>query len=375
VGQFANWFISVLGSTRTFNRRLLNWYDRARRDLPWRECPAGAAAPNPYHVLVSEAMLQQTQVSTVIPYFKRFIKRFGSMAELAAAGEQEVLKLWQGLGYYSRARNLRAAAQKVCGDFGGTLPRTVRELLQLPGVGPYTAGAIASIAFGARAPILDGNVERVLCRLDRIESDPREPATRAALWKRAAEVLPASRVGDFNSALMELGATVCTPRSPQCLVCPVRMHCLAREAGIAEQVPPRRKLRPSPLFYRQIMCIRRGNHWLIEQRPARGRWAGLWQFVTTEAAPGAKVADITALPVPVGAAVRIGEVSHALTHRRYHFVVYRCDALPVGTAVGLGGPVTDGAAQRAWVTLTGLKKYPLPRQHVKVCQMLEADLH
>jgi len=312
-------------------------------------------------------MLQQTQVSTVVPYFKRFIARFRSMADLAGAGEQEVLRLWQGLGYYSRARNLRAAAQMVASEFGGELPKDLQKLLQLPGVGRYTAGAVASIAFGVRAPILDGNVERVLCRLDRIESDPRDKVTRAELWRRAEEVLPAQRVGDFNSALMELGATVCTPRSPRCPLCPVRRHCAAREAGVAEQVPAPRQARPTPLLHRHVFCIRRGGRWLIEQRPSRGRWAGLWQFVTLEAAAGDACPDCSALPVPVGSPARIGSVTHALTHRRYHFAVYRCEALTAGRG---RIPATNGGTPRAWVTLPRLNEYPLPGPHLKVAELL-----
>jgi A/G-specific adenine glycosylase len=261
-----------------FRRRLLAWYDRHRRDLPWRR------TADPYHVLVSEAMLQQTQVATVIPYYRRFLERFPAISDLARASEQEVLRLWQGLGYYSRARNLQAAAKTVVAEHGGKLPQTVEALLKLPGVGRYTAGAVASIAFGTRAPIVDGNVARVLCRIDRIETDPRERETLQLLWRRAEEILPKDRVGDFNSALMELGATVCTPRSPQCLICPVRAHCEAFAAGVQERIPAPRKAKPTPLLRRWTFCVERpGGEWLIEQRPSTGRWAGMWQFVTIEA--------------------------------------------------------------------------------------------
>ena len=219
-------------TARRFAARLLRWYDGNRRDLPWRA--AEGKALDPYHVLLSETMLQQTQVATVIPYFHRFLQRFPTLRSLADADEQEVLRLWQGLGYYSRARNLQKAAQVICRDFEGTLPCTATALLSLPGVGPYTAGAIASIAFGQRAPILDGNVQRVLCRLDCIRTDPRDPPTRQHLWDRAEQILPDRRLGDFNSALMELGATICTPRNPQCLLCPVRSHCQAFDAGLPD---------------------------------------------------------------------------------------------------------------------------------------------
>src|SRR5436190_816007 len=230
-----------------FTRKLLGWYDKNRRDLPWR-LPRGAAAncrPDPYHVLVSETMLQQTQVATVIPYFRRFLEHFPMVTALARAGEQDVLRLWQGLGYYSRARNLLRAARAIVAEHGCELPANLERLLALPGVGRYTAGAIASIAFGIRAPILDGNVARVLCRLDRIESNPREQETREELWRRAEEILPKKRVGDFNSALMELGATVCTPRNPQCLICPVRGFCEAFKARVQDKIPQPRKPRPT----------------------------------------------------------------------------------------------------------------------------------
>jgi A/G-specific adenine glycosylase len=319
-----------------------------------------SGAPNPYHVLVSEAMLQQTQVATVIPYFNRFIERFPTLADLAAAEEQDVLRLWQGLGYYSRARNLRAAARVVATEYGGELPRGRDELLKLPGVGRYTAGAVASIAFDRRAPILDGNVARVLCRVDKIVGDPRERTTQELLWRRSEEILPRRRVGAFNTAMMELGATVCIPRSPQCLICPVREHCEAYAGGVQEKIPAPRKAKPTPLLRRATYCIRRGETWLIEQRPARGRWAGMWQFVTVPVEPSA---DRAALPVRTTKPRAIGVVTHGLTHRRYHFDVLVCDATEDPADV----------APRAWVTLDGLSDYPLPRPHLKVAEMLRID--
>jgi A/G-specific adenine glycosylase len=264
----------------SFTRRLLRWYDAHRRDLPWRLKRGSGETLNPYYVLVSEAMLQQTQVATVIPYFTRFLEHFPTLQSLAEADEQAVLRLWQGLGYYSRARNLHAAAKRVVAEHRGVLPRTPDELRMLPGVGRYTAGAVASIAFDCRAPIVDGNVARVICRLDKIERDPRDRDTLEHIWRRAEEILPTKRCGDFNSALMELGATVCTPRSPKCLICPVREHCKAQAAGVQEIIPAPRKAKPTPLLRRDVLCVRDGDRWLIEQRPGKGRWAGLWQFIT-----------------------------------------------------------------------------------------------
>jgi A/G-specific adenine glycosylase len=349
------------GSTATFGQRLLKWYDRHRRDLPWRVPLGHAGSPDPYLVFVSEAMLQQTQVATVIPYFHRFIQRFPSFDALARADEQDVLRLWQGLGYYSRARNLQAAAKRVIESHAGELPRSAQDLQLLPGVGRYTAGAVASIAFDCRAPILDGNVIRVLCRLDRIETDPRDKPTQVRLWARAKEILPARRCGDFNSALMELGATVCTPRQPKCLLCPVREHCEAQSAGVQERIPPPRKAKETPLLRRQVLCVRRDDRYLIERRPAQGRWAGMWQFVTMAQDQRPTVAlSRKHLGFELTKPAPIGEVTHGLTHRRYEFDVFACDAV---------GEVPD-VAPRRWVTLAEIDAYPLPRPHVKVLGML-----
>lgn len=358
-------------SLKTFRRRLLNWYDRHRRDLPWRPPRTDAPVPasvDPYLVLVSELMLQQTQVETVIPYFRRFIERFPTLADLALADEQEVLRLWQGLGYYARARNLQQATQKVMADFDGRLPPDIKSLRTLPGVGRYTAGAISSIAFGRRAPILDGNVIRVLCRLDRIEGDPRDPATQEVLWARAEEVLPRARVGDFNSALMELGAVVCSPRAPRCLLCPARGNCDAFIAGVQEKLPPPKKARPTPLRKRWVFCIRRqtpaGEEWLIEQRPANGRWAAMWQFVTIEATttPPNDQSLSGRLPLKISAPTAVGVVTHALTHRRYQFEVFQCNASEEL-------PLSDHP--RRWTALADLGRYPLPRPHLKVARILQ----
>ena len=363
----------MTGDPRQFHRRLLAWYDRHRRDLPWRLPPQAMpdVALDPYHVLVSEAMLQQTQVATVIPYFRRFLEQFPTVAALALADEQAVLRAWQGLGYYSRARNLQASARRIVADHGGRVPSTVAELLSLPGIGRYTAGAVASIAFGRRAPILDGNVARVLCRLDAVRTDPRDPATREVLWTRAEAILPDGaatdgRFGDFNSALMELGATVCTPRSPRCLVCPVRDHCEAAAAGIQEQVPPPRVAKVTPLVRRWTFCIAAGDRFLVEQRPSKGRWAGMWQFATAEAALDEPSATLVTDRFAVATTTpwHLGRIEHGLTHRRYHFEVYHCS---------LRGPTPPDVAPRRWATLADLAALPLPRPHLRVVDLILAS--
>ncbi|HWE94613.1 MAG TPA: A/G-specific adenine glycosylase [Tepidisphaeraceae bacterium] len=354
----------MLSSASTFARRLLRWYDRSRRDLPWRVDVAGGAELNPYHVLVSETMLQQTQVATVIPYFHRFLARFPTLADLAAADEQEVLRHWQGLGYYSRARNLQSAARMVVGELGGTMPCEPAELLKLPGVGRYTAGAVASIAFGRRAPILDANVQRVLCRLDAIATDPRDRRTQQHLWRRAEDILPRRRVGDFNSAMMELGALVCTPRNPQCLLCPVREHCEAFAAGVQEKIPAPKKAKPTPLVRRRTYCVRRDDgQWLLEQRPATGRWAGMWQFITiARDATDGDAPTAPALPIRVKDVCSLGMVTHGLTHRRYEFEVFHCKAAPAAP------PAAD--RPRRWTPLERLEEFPLPRPHLRIAEML-----
>lgn len=347
----------ALWTTSKFRQRLLSWYDRDQRDLPWRARPGTSI--DPYRVLVSEAMLQQTQVATVIPYFHRFVDAFPTVQALASSDEQTVLRLWQGLGYYSRARNLRRAAQAIVNEHAGTVPRTVEQLLGLPGVGRYTAGAVASIAHGVRAPIVDGNVVRVLCRIDAIANDSRERTVLAGLWRRAEELVPAKRPGDFNSALMELGATVCTPRKPSCLICPVAGACEARASGQQELIPLRKQAKPTPLEERVVWCVHRArtDEYLFEQRPASGRWAGMWQFTTRspgEARPPARVE-------------RIGVVEHALTHRRYRFEVVRVDEGRAPKSILQPGE----ARPTRWMTLDASDSLPLPKPHLRVREMLK----
>jgi A/G-specific adenine glycosylase len=239
-------------------------------------------------------------------------------------------------------------------EFAGTLPSDLQALRKLPGIGRYTAGAVASIAFEKRAPIVDANVARVLARLEKITADPRTPAVRELLWAKAEEILPKRRIGDFNSALMELGALLCVPRSPRCLQCPVSAHCAAYAAGVQDRIPPPKVAKELPLLRRRTYCITDGARWLIEQRPATGRWAGMWQFITidADAEPPMSIGDIRPL----------GSVSHGLTHRRYEFEVLRCQSN--------GGEAMNGS--RKWVNLEEIDEYPLPRPHVKIVQMLRS---
>lgn len=260
---------------------LLTWFDQhGRHDLPWQR------DINPYRVWVSEIMLQQTQVATVIPYFERFMARFGDVEALAAADEDEVLHYWTGLGYYSRARNLHRAARQVCSRHGGSFPASVEQLCELPGIGPSTAGAIASIAMGIRAAILDGNVKRVLARLHRVEGWPGQSAVLKSLWELAERHTPRERVADYTQAIMDLGATVCTPRKPACSSCPLEPHCGARGAGDPERYPGKKPRKVLPIRTSRFLILQCDDgRVLLERRDGRGVWHGLYCF--PELAPDA----------------------------------------------------------------------------------------
>jgi A/G-specific adenine glycosylase len=259
-------------------RRLLAWFDRHRRDLPWRR------DRDPYRIWVSEVMLQQTQVATVVPYFERFLRAFPTLADLAAADEQAVLRLWEGLGYYRRARDLHRAARQVVAERGGRFPDTPEELGRLPGLGRYTTNAVLSQAFDRRLPILEANSQRVLSRLLGWADDPRQGPARERLWRAAEELLPMRRVGEFNQALMELGALVCTAAAPACERCPLAAKCVARASGRPEAFPARGPAVAITPVRESAVVVRRGEEVLLAQRPATGRWARLWEFPHVELA-------------------------------------------------------------------------------------------
>lgn len=251
---------------------LLKWFRANRRDLSWRR------DRDPYRIWVSEIMLQQTQVKTVQAYFDRFLEAFPTVADLAAADEQEVLRLWEGLGYYRRACNLHQAARQLAANHGGSLPDDPEVWRRLPGIGRYTLGAILSQAFDRRLPVVEANSQRVLCRLFGNEEDPRRAPVRKWLWETAEALLPQKNVGDFNQALMELGALVCTPTEPQCSACPLRRECVAHRRGLQDRIPHRSAATPTEAVRETAVVLRRGSRVLLAQRPTDGRWAGLWEF-------------------------------------------------------------------------------------------------
>jgi A/G-specific adenine glycosylase len=265
-----------INSRQYFSIELLTWYERSKRDLPWRR------SRNPYYIWVSEIMLQQTRVDTVIPYFERFIDRFPTIEALATAPEEEVLKCWEGLGYYSRARNLQTAAQQVMELHGGEVPDNTSAVAALKGVGPYTTGAIMSIAYNRPEPAVDGNVMRVLSRYFLIEEDIVKVGTRKLMEKLVVELIPEGRASDFNQALMELGALVCTPKSPSCLTCPVMAYCAGRIEGMEMQLPIKSKGKPPRPELRYVALVEGiGEHAgkvLVRRRPDTGLLAKMWEL-------------------------------------------------------------------------------------------------
>lgn len=350
---------------RRLVNRLLRWYARERRDLPWRR------TRDPYRIWVAEVMLQQTQVDTVIPYYKRFLRRFPTLSNLARASLDAVLKAWEGLGYYARARHLHAAARRIVVQHGGRFPRAFPEILALPGIGRYTAGAIASIAFDQRVPVLDGNVRRVLCRVFNIDADPSQSATQKRLGSLATWLLPRDRPGAFNQALMELGSQVCTPRRPRCSICPLRDLCEARRLGIQESLPAKRLRRARPHYDIAAGVIWKDNRLLIAQRPARGLLGGLWEFPGGKVRAGESLAHAARREIveELGIQVQVGEkmatLEHAYTHFRITLHVFRCRYVS-------GQPKALGCAAWRWVTPRQLDRYAFPTANRRIIAMLRS---
>ncbi len=343
--------------------RLLAWYGRCGRDLPWRR------TREPYRIWLSEIMLQQTGVSTVIPYYERFLQRFADVQALAAASVDEVIELWAGLGYYSRARNLHAAACQVVAELGGRFPADLQDLMALPGIGRSTAGAILSIAFDKKAPILDGNVRRVLIRLYAVDEPPRAAAVEKLLWQRAEALTPAERPHDYAQAIMDLGATVCTPRNPDCSTCPLAALCQANRLGLAEELPRRQPRKPVPLVRQVALLLERDGEFLVSKRPLQGMLAGLWEFPCRQLTEGqAAETAIDELLVELGLPGRLrelGRVRHAYSHFRLEVAVFQ-----VVVDDGLvGGQIAEGEPS-VWLPPAELAGLALHGAHKKVRALL-----
>lgn len=322
---------------RAIREALGLWFDDNARDLPWRRRRV------PYAVWVSEIMLQQTRVDTVVPYFERFLDRYPDVGSLAAAGLDEVLELWSGLGYYRRARQLHATACEVTARYGGTFPEDVASLKTLPGIGAYTAGAIASIAYGRPEALVDGNVARVLSRIEAIDDPVRSPKAVRALWATAARLLPNDRPGRFNEALMELGALVCTPRDPRCEICPVAPRCVARATGREGDLPVVEARGPVPQVKMVSAVLRDASgKVLFARRASGGLFGGLWEPPMVEAESldsGKEKLQALGFPIERIDLLETGHVKHVLSHRRLLVVVAVADARkPSRSVKGLGPP-------------------------------------
>ena len=334
---------------------LLAWYDLHARTLPWR------GIHDPYRTWVSETMLQQTRVETVLGYYERFLQRFPTVADLAAAPEDDVLKRWEGLGYYSRARNLHKGAKQVMADFGGVIPSDAEALRKISGVGPYTAGAIASIAFDQPVPAVDGNVIRVVSRLKGIRENVGVPSVRRALEGEAAALVPADRPGDFNQAVMDLGATICTPGTPACEKCPLQSECDAFAAGDAEELPVLPRKNPPKVLDYDVCLIFSGNRVLMRQR-TEAMLRGLWVFPMMEGKHTLRqlpAAVKKQLKLPVTDIQPAGEAKHVFTHQVWQMQLYAMSVpedaqapagyrfVPVGEMASLAIPTAVKAAVKA----------------------------
>jgi A/G-specific adenine glycosylase len=344
---------------------LLRWFAVHARDLPWRR------TTDPYAIWVSEIMLQQTRVQAATTYYERFLRRLPTVERLARAPLDTVLKLWEGLGYYSRARNLQRAAQEIVTRFDGYLPETKEELLTLPGIGRYTAGAIASIAFNRREPVVDGNVTRVLCRIFRLAGNPKNSAVQRRIWSLAEALLPRRHVGQFNQALMELGAEVCTPRNPHCDDCPVQRVCEARLHNEQGRFPTRTARKRLPSHIVAVGVIHRHGRILIDQRRPAGLLGGLWEFPGGKKRPGESLAAALRREIREELAIEVrverplAVVDHTYSHFRVRIHAFECTWLS-------GTPRCLTCAAFKWVRPADLGRYAFPTANHKIIHVLRS---
>ena len=337
-----------------FSAALLDWYVLRGRSLPWRD------TRDPYPIWLAEIMLQQTTVAAVIDYFQRFIARWPTVDDLAAATTEEVVEQWAGLGYYSRARNLHATARQIMSEFDGAFPQTVAALQQLPGIGRSTAGAVAALAFDQRAPILDGNVRRVLCRLMALQQPPRIATSEKLLWAWAEVLTPVERVHDYTQAIMDLGATVCTPRSPLCEQCPVAELCQALKLDLVDQLPLKQPGKKIPLRREIVLLVVNGGRFLVQRRPLDGFLGGLWEFpgysVEEGESPDEKLTWIKSELGLTGTATAVAEIEHVYSHFRLQVSAYSIE----------GGVPTIGENDRRWLSRDELAELALHGAHKKI---------
>lgn len=349
--------------------QLLAWYGPNQRKMPWR------GHPDPYAVWVSEIMLQQTRVETVTGYFERWMAHFPDIQALASASQQDVLSQWEGLGYYARARSLQRAAQIVMEQYGGQIPQTQESLRKLPGVGRYTAAAIASIAFGQDVPTLDGNIRRVLARLFNLEIPARSPAGEEQLWKLAADHLPPGQAGDYNQAWMDLGSQICTPRQPACSHCPLIEFCQACHLGVQHLRPVLPERKKTPHYIVTAAVIEEAGLFLLARRPETGLLGGMWEF------PGGKIQPGEDLPTclkreiceELGAEIEVGAscgvYRHAFTHFKITLHAFRCRLLPGSQ------PQPLEASALNWTAPADLASFPMGKVDRQIAARLQSEAH
>ena len=348
----------------TFRARLLAWYRQNKRQTSWRD------SGNPYHVWVSEVMLQQTRVDQMAPYFERFIRAFPTLQALAAASEDQVLKAWEGLGYYARARNMHKAAKRMAFELGGRIPDTYQELIELPGVGQYTAAAVSSIAFDRDHPVLDGNVTRVLCRLLRIEEEPTRAQVKAQLIAAGETLLARGEAGDFNQAMMELGSRVCTPQSPSCPTCPVGDWCRAKaELDDPASLPRKAPKKQKPHYQVAAGLIRKGDELLIAQRPVEGMLGGLWEFPGGKQEPGETLPEclVREIREELGIEIEVDERLTSVDHAYSHFSI---TLHAFAARYVCGTPQALGCAAWRWIAPEALDDFALPRADRRIVEFM-----
>lgn len=349
--------MQILDNKDEFRQSLLDWYKAEKRDLPWRR------TSNPYYIWVSEVMLQQTRVDTVIPYYERFIAKYPTMELLAEADENELLKMWEGLGYYSRARNLQAGVREVVASYRGNIPKNRKEISTLKGVGPYTAGAVLSIAFGIPEHAVDGNVMRVLSRILLIEEDITIPRTKRIFEDVVMDLIDQQDPSSFNQGLMELGATICTPK-PKCLLCPVRDYCQAFFEGKQEELPVRTRKKQGKIIPVASFAIQnKKGEWLLRQRPESGLLANLWEFPMVELTTNQSATEILykQLGLKVTAASDIISFKHIFTHLTWEVKSYQA-------AIQEEINIPDGFK---FYTANEVEELPKPVPVVKVWEMIK----
>ncbi|MFH1738282.1 MAG: A/G-specific adenine glycosylase [bacterium] len=354
----ADWVDGVCCKKIGLRRALLTWFRKCARDLPWRR------SKNPYRIWVSEIMLQQTRIDTVLPYFQRFIQSFPNVQALASAKEDRVLKQWEGLGYYRRAFNLQKTARIIVHEYGGRFPKTVEEWRRLPGVGRYTAGAVTSIAFDVQTPVLDGNIKRILARLFKIQKCVDDGSTIRDLWTAVEELVPAKHPGDFNQAMMELGSRICTPKRPLCDECPVTKLCDARAMDCVEDFPVRQPKQRIPHYDIVAAAIRKNGRYLLGKRPPGGMLSGLWEF------PGGKVeqgetreqALVRELEEEIGITIRVDShitsVDHTYSHFKISLHLYECEIIG-------GKPQAKYHSEVKWILRSQFDRYAFPAADLK----------